>query len=344
LPAGRPPDIPFERHTLDLGANEACAFADVNGDGKLDIVSGENWYEAPDWKKHRFRTLFFSNNYIDDFGDLPLDVDGDGHIDIITATWFGKKLSWWKNPGRGQGTWTEHEIDSGHNTEFAFLVDIDNDGQRREVLPQYGGKNSPLAWYEFRGGKWVRHIVSPNSYGHGIGAGDVNGDGRTDILTPKGWFEAPADPRQGEWKHHPARDSDKALGFIYVHDVNGDGRPDVITSHAHDYGIVWLEAAAAPAAGCRFRWPTSMAMLTSTLPSRAKAACFCSRTRLDNPFSTGVRGGSIGSKGPIIWLPSNRHVETSSWPRSRRLRLRASIGKPGRRHPRPPVTRTSSTP
>jgi hypothetical protein len=245
LPAGRPPDIPFERHTLDLGANEACAFADVNGDGKLDIISGENWYEAPGWKKHRFRTLFFSNNYIDDFSDLPLDVDGDGHIDIITATWFSKKLSWWKNPGRGQGTWTEHEIDSGHNTEFAFLVDIDNDGQRREVLPQYGGKNSPLAWYEFRGGKWVRHVVSPNSYGHGIGAGDVNGDGRTDILTPKGWFEAPADPRQGEWKHHPAWDSDKALGFIYVHDVNGDGRPDVITSHAHDYGIFWLEATAA---------------------------------------------------------------------------------------------------
>ena len=51
----RPADIPFEKHTIDLGANEACAWADMNGDGKLDIVSGENWYEAPKWIKHKFR-------------------------------------------------------------------------------------------------------------------------------------------------------------------------------------------------------------------------------------------------------------------------------------------------
>ena len=77
----------------------------------------------------------------------------------------------------------------------AFLVDLDNDGKAREVLPQFGSNNAPLAWYEYKSGKWIEHKVSDKSYGHGIGAGDVNGDGRTDILTPKGWLEAPADPR-----------------------------------------------------------------------------------------------------------------------------------------------------
>ena len=46
----------FEKHQLDAGANEAATVADINRDGRLDIVSGENWYEAPEWKKHRMRS------------------------------------------------------------------------------------------------------------------------------------------------------------------------------------------------------------------------------------------------------------------------------------------------
>ena len=54
---GRPDEVPFHKHEIDLGANEPCAFADINGDGKLDIVSGENWYDAPRWTRHKFRSL-----------------------------------------------------------------------------------------------------------------------------------------------------------------------------------------------------------------------------------------------------------------------------------------------
>jgi len=239
----RPDEIPFEKHTLDLGASEACAVADINGDGKPDIVSGENWYEGPRWTKHKFRTINFANNYIDDFSDLPLDVNGDGQIDIVSCAWFSKRLWWNENPGRGKGEWKEHEIDSGFPIEFAFLVDLDNDGKAHEVLPQFGSAKAPLAWYEARNGTMVKHVVSPASYPHGIGAGDVNGDGRNDIITPKGWFEAPPDPRSGDWKWHPDFDLG-ATGFIYVLDVNGDGRPDLVTSMAHDYGIFWVEQGA----------------------------------------------------------------------------------------------------
>jgi hypothetical protein len=236
----RPDEIPFDKQTLDLGANEACAVADVNGDGKPDIISGENWYEGPKWVKHKFRTLNFTNNYIDDFSDLPLDVNGDGHIDVVSCSWFSRRLFWQENPGRGRGEWKEHDIETGSPIEFSFLVDLDNDGKAREVLPQFGNPKQPLAWYEPKNGAFVKHAVSPTSYGHGIGAGDINGDRRNDILTPKGWFEAPADPRSGDWKWHPDFDLG-ATGFIYVHDVNGDGRPDLVTSMAHDYGIFWME-------------------------------------------------------------------------------------------------------
>jgi hypothetical protein len=244
LAAGRPADIRFEKQTLDVGANETCAFADINGDGRLDIVSGENWYAAPKWMKAKFRQLPFTNGYIDAFSDLPVDVDGDGHMDIVTATWFSREISWWRNPGKGTGEWKKAQVDSGFNTEFAFLVDLDNDGKPNELLPQYGGQKAVTAWYELRSGKWVKHVVAERGLGHGIGAGDVNGDKRNDILTPQGWFEAPPDPRSGSWTWHADWTFKEALGFLYVEDVNGDGKPDLITSSAHDYGLFWVEQTA----------------------------------------------------------------------------------------------------
>jgi hypothetical protein len=102
-------------------------------------------------------------------------------------------------------------------------------------LPQFGNPKAPLRWYELVGkgneARWLSHEVSPQSYGHGIGAGDVNGDGRTDIISPKGWFEAPNDPRNEQWIFHPEFELG-ATGFIYTLDVNGDKLPDLLTSAA----------------------------------------------------------------------------------------------------------------
>ena len=232
----RPSEIAFVKHTLDLGANETCAIADINSDGKPDIVSGENWYEAPKWTRHRFRELNFTNNYVDNFSDLPLDVNGDGRVDIISASWFSRRLAWFENPGKGEAPWKEHGIDNAAPNEFAFLVDLDNDGEAREILPQFGDEKTPLAWYGLNAiGAFEKHVVSDRSYGHGIGAGDVNGDGRNDILTPKGWLQAP------EWTLRAGFPEATQLGFMHVTDVNGDGRNDVVTSRAHDYGVFWFE-------------------------------------------------------------------------------------------------------
>lgn len=245
-------DIAFRKHTLDLGISETVAIVDMNGDGRLDIISGENWYEqgppgpggAPRFIKHKFRDLPYAFDYLEDLSDLAIDVNGDGYPDVVSCSYWAKPLTWWENPGKRGGPWREHIIETGSPVEFVFLVDILNTGKPLQLLPQFGDKNFPLTWYELAGkgaaDAWIKHEISPNSYGHGIGAGDVNGDGRTDIITPQGWFEAPADPRNGHWRFHAEFDLG-TVGFIHTHDVNGDGLADLVTTAAHDYGIFWYE-------------------------------------------------------------------------------------------------------
>ncbi len=214
--ASRPADIAFKVQMIDPGFSESVAVADFNKDGRLDILSAEYWYEAPastppgtdraaGWTKHKIRDIPFNGSYIDNFSDLPVDVDADGFVDIVQIAYFARRIVWLRNPGKGRGPWVETEIDAVGPTEFAFLVDLNNDGKALEILPQFtGALKAPLTWYEVQNGKWVKHVVSSRSYGHGIGAGDLNGDKRNDIITPAGWLEAPADVRaSGEWTFHP---------------------------------------------------------------------------------------------------------------------------------------------
>jgi hypothetical protein len=246
---GRPP-VRFSRRKISDEAFEAASVCDVDRDGHQDIVSGNFWYAGPDFQdRHAFRSLQLTGGYHDSFSDYPLDVDGDGDMDIVSGGWFGKTLLWCENPGRYEepGDWTVHEIDQPGSIETTRCWDVDGDGFV-EVVPNAGGN---VVFYRLERdpqgkglGRFRKHIVQSGGCGHGLGFGDVNGDGRGDFVTPSGWLAAPPDPLTGEWVYHKEFQLDRASVPILVHDVDGDGLNDLIYGDAHGYGLFWVQQGA----------------------------------------------------------------------------------------------------
>jgi hypothetical protein len=245
--------VKFVPHRIGKFRGEACGVGDFNGDGRPDIVAGEFLYLAPEWKAKKIRTIQGDINeegkgYNWDFMNAPLDVDGDGRLDVVSCSWHGMQIEWYRNPGDAEGDWPVALVEKNGNFEHGELWDVDGDGKKLEIVPGVTG----TWWYEIgtladgtRG--LVKRMVSPKPYNWGVGVGDVNGDGRPDLLRPDAWFEAPADPRAGEWVEHPLAVGSLEAGKadhtpqIVVYDVNADGLNDLITSSAHGYGIFWYE-------------------------------------------------------------------------------------------------------
>jgi hypothetical protein len=233
-----------------------AATGDFNNDGVLDIIAGPNYYLGPTYRTRGEIDVVPSQAPSTSFGrtmiDYAYDFNGDGWTDVLAGE--SRPMHLYVNPRGANRRWAKHSVLPQITTELALMRDVDGDG-KPEIIFGTGGVGGTLAfgWPDPKNptAPWPTHTISEKGplHGHGLGAGDINGDGRIDIVQAAGWWEQPsAGPRSGLWTYHPyafgrwGRAEGAGGAEMVVYDVNGDTLNDVVGGlNAHGFGLAWFE-------------------------------------------------------------------------------------------------------
>jgi Domain of Unknown Function (DUF1080)/FG-GAP-like repeat/FG-GAP repeat len=250
------------QHFEDFYYGWSAAAGDFNHDGVLDVTIGNRYYLGPAFTESRevYAGQAFNpaKEYAPAMVNFAFDYTADGWDDILVVESRTPVL--YVNPKGESRRWTRYQVFTTPVTsESIMFKDVNGDGKPDAI---YSGGGT-VQWVSVDAanptGTWKTYTVSqpgvPTSI-HGIGGGDVNGDGKTDIVAPHGWWEQPAaGATETPWTFHQGAfgRNGNAGGNIEVYDVNGDKLPDIVTAlTAHGFGLGWYEQKRDPAGKISF--------------------------------------------------------------------------------------------
>jgi hypothetical protein len=235
--------------------------ADVDGDGRQEVVCGAWWYRNPSrngdqgqaWERHTIPGVDQALN--------AYDIDGDGRLELIaikgdpTKEGYYNRLTsdlyWLKAVDAANGTWEEHYIGKGGGAwPHATVIGPFLPGNRPALVAGYhgpGGERPEL--FEIPDDPsqpWLKRTLADIKYGEEMITGDLTGNGLVDIVAGPYWLENQGD---GTFKPHRMTDQQQ-IARIRLADINGNGRQDVVfvvedvdytTREAAFVAVGWLE-------------------------------------------------------------------------------------------------------
>jgi len=230
----------------DLGS---LAVGDLDGDGRVEVVTGGNgallWYRPATGERGLIATGSFG------VGLALEDVDGDGRLEVVTAEETGgpQRIAWYKAGADLHGVWQRHVVDStcdgsAHDIVFA---DMDGDGKRELVANAAYCDHPGLFIYKpgaDLAAPWGKHAVDRGVFAEGVSVGDLDGDGRLDLVHgPYLYLQPETGPYAGLWRRTIFAPSFREMCRTALADITGRGRPDIIVveSEYMDGRFSWFE-------------------------------------------------------------------------------------------------------
>ena len=280
--------------------------ADLDNDGDVDIVFAT--YEEPGFNDHYL--AWIENDGNGGFGIeqeisssesgirrvYVSDLDNDGDLDLLTASFYDNHVSWYENDGSGNFG-SPQFISTVNGASSVYASDLDNDGDLDVISASYN--DNKIAWYENDGsGNFgPEEIISTNVYHASfVSAADLDNDGDLDVLSSSeeyyaAWYENDGSGNFGS----PVTISGDMVGgtSIYATDLDSDEDLDIISPLAD--AVLWYE-------NDGFGYFSSYQVIsTQVLSTRSVCA-----SDLDNDGDMDVLSASLDDD-KIAWYKNNYH-------------------------------------
>jgi FG-GAP-like repeat/Secretion system C-terminal sorting domain len=248
--------INFQDHTITTNADGAFSVyaTDIDGDGDMDVLSVSfyihqiDWYENTDGQGSFGIEQIITTNANFVHSVYATDIDGDGDMDVLSASLGDSKIAWYENDGDGNFGTQQIITTNALFTSSVYATDIDGDGDM-DVLSASRGDDK-IAWYENLDGLGsfgTQLIITTNAdFALSVYATDIDGDGDMDVLSASqdddkiAWYEN-TDGLGSFGAEQIITTNAIGAWSVYATDIDGDGDMDVLSASLEDVNIAWYE-------------------------------------------------------------------------------------------------------